>query len=114
MGNGVPSQDPLSSANRCAGRRRTEAARTELAEANRGLQAEISERKRTERWLLESEQRFRAYFEQGLVGMAMLSPCQAIIGGAKGTWSGGKHFALLTSARAADWPRCPTRPLAVT
>ena len=56
-----------------AGRRQTEAARAELAEANRGLQAEIAERKKAEQWLLESEQRFRAYFEQGLVGMVMLS-----------------------------------------
>ena len=45
----------------------------ELAEANRGLQTEIADRKRAERWLLESEQRFRAYFEQGFVGMVMLS-----------------------------------------
>jgi PAS domain S-box-containing protein len=56
-----------------AGRRRTEAARAELAEANRGLETEIAERKKAEQWLLESEQRFRAYFEQGLVGMVMLS-----------------------------------------
>jgi len=56
-----------------ASRRRTEAARAELAEANRGLQKEIGERQRAEQWLLESEQRFRGYFEQGLVGMAMLS-----------------------------------------
>jgi len=56
-----------------AGHRRTEAARAELAEANQGLQTEITERKKAERWLLESEQRFRAYFEQGLVGMVMLS-----------------------------------------
>ena len=56
-----------------AGRRRTEAARAELAEANRGLEAEIAERKKAEQWLLKSEQRFRAYFEQGLVGMVMLS-----------------------------------------
>ena len=56
-----------------ASRRRTEAARAELAEANRGLQKEIAERQQAERWLLESEQRFRGYFQQGLVGMAMLS-----------------------------------------
>jgi PAS domain S-box-containing protein len=56
-----------------ANRRRTEAARAELAEANRGLQKEIAERQQAERWLLESERRFRGYFEQGLVGMAMLS-----------------------------------------
>ena len=56
-----------------ASRRRTEAARAELADANRGLQKEIAERQQAEQWLLESEQRFRGYFEQGLVGMAMLS-----------------------------------------
>ena len=55
------------------GRRRTELAHAELAKANRELQTEITERKQAERWLLESEQRFRAYFEQGLVGMVMLS-----------------------------------------
>ena len=57
-----------------ASRRRTEAARAELATANRELQREISEREKAERWLLESEQRFRGCFEQGLVGMVMLSP----------------------------------------
>ena len=56
-----------------ASRRRTEAARAELADANRGLEKEIDERQQAEQWLLESEQRFRGYFEQGLVGMAMLS-----------------------------------------
>jgi PAS domain S-box-containing protein len=45
----------------------------ELAEANRSLEAEIADRKQAEQWLLESEQRFRGYFEQGLVGMAILS-----------------------------------------
>jgi PAS domain S-box-containing protein len=55
-------------------RRRTELARAELADANRGLQKEVADRRQAERWLLESEQRFRGYFEQGLVGMAMLSP----------------------------------------
>ena len=56
-----------------ASRRRTEAGRAELADANRGLQREIAERQRAEQWLLESERRFRGYFEQGLIGMAMLS-----------------------------------------
>ncbi|MGO9108412.1 MAG: PAS domain S-box protein [Thermoguttaceae bacterium] len=56
-----------------ASRRRIELAHEQLAEANRGLQKEIAERQQAERWLLESEQRFRGYFEQGLVGMAMLS-----------------------------------------
>ena len=45
----------------------------ELAEVNRKLQDEIVDRKQAEQWLLESEQRFRSYFEQGLVGMAILS-----------------------------------------
>jgi PAS domain S-box-containing protein len=54
-------------------RRRAENARGELAEANRSLAAEIAERRRAEQYLLESEQRFRGYFEQALVGMAMLS-----------------------------------------
>jgi PAS domain S-box-containing protein len=56
-----------------ASQRRTEAARAELADANRSLEKEIAERKQAERWLLESESRFRGYFEQGLVGMAILS-----------------------------------------
>jgi PAS domain S-box-containing protein len=56
-----------------ASRRRTEAARDELANANRELQKEIEERRRAEQWLLESEQRFRGCFEQGLIGMTMLS-----------------------------------------
>jgi PAS domain S-box-containing protein len=46
----------------------------EVVEANRQLQSEISERKQAEQWLLESEQRFRGYFEQGAAGMAILSP----------------------------------------
>lgn len=45
----------------------------ELAEANRNLETEILDRKQAEEWLLESEQRFRGYFEQGLVGMAILT-----------------------------------------
>ena len=45
----------------------------ELAEANRSLEGEIVDRKQAELWLLESEQRFRGYFEQGLVGMAILT-----------------------------------------
>lgn len=56
-----------------ASRRKTEIARAELADTNRELQKEIAERRQAERWLLESEQRFRGYFEQGLVGMAMLA-----------------------------------------
>jgi PAS domain S-box-containing protein len=45
----------------------------ELAKTNGELQNEIAERRQTEQWLLESEQRFRGYFEQGLIGMAILS-----------------------------------------
>lgn len=45
----------------------------ELAKANNELQTEIAERVQAEQWLLESEQRFRGYFEQGLVGMAILT-----------------------------------------
>jgi len=37
----------------------------ELAEANRRLESESAERKRAEQWLLESERRFRGYFELG-------------------------------------------------
>lgn len=45
----------------------------ELATANDDLQNEVAERRQAEHWLLESEQRFRGFFEQGLVGMAILS-----------------------------------------
>ena len=48
----------------------------ELATVNKELENEIAERKHAEQWLLESEQRFRGYFEQGLVGMAILSANQ--------------------------------------
>ncbi|HUT11710.1 MAG TPA: PAS domain S-box protein [Thermoguttaceae bacterium] len=46
----------------------------ELEEANRELQKEIAERKQAEQWLLQSEERFRSYFELGLIGMAIVSP----------------------------------------
>jgi PAS domain S-box-containing protein len=45
----------------------------ELAKANDELEREVADRRQAEQWLLESEQRFRGYFEQGLVGMAILS-----------------------------------------
>jgi PAS domain S-box-containing protein len=48
----------------------------DLAKANSDLENEVADRRRAEQWLLESEQRFRGYFEQGLVGMAILSPTQ--------------------------------------
>ncbi len=54
-------------------RRRAEMANAELADANRSLAVEIAERAKAENYLLESEQRFRGYFEQVLVGMAMLT-----------------------------------------
>jgi len=47
---------------------------TDLEAVNRQLAGEIADRKRAEQWLLESEERFRSYFELGLVGMAILSP----------------------------------------
>jgi PAS domain S-box-containing protein len=56
-----------------ASRRRIDLAHSEVADANLGLQDEIAERQQAERWLLESEQRFRGYFEQGMVGMVMIS-----------------------------------------
>ncbi|MBN2476344.1 MAG: PAS domain S-box protein [Pirellulales bacterium] len=46
----------------------------ELEQTNRELQSEIAERRLAEQWLLESEERFRSYFELGLVGMAIVSP----------------------------------------
>ena len=45
----------------------------ELAEANQSLENEIIDRRQAEQWLLESEQRFRGYFEQGVLGMAILT-----------------------------------------
>jgi PAS domain S-box-containing protein len=47
---------------------------TELEEANRELHKEIADRKQAEKWLLESEERFRSFFELGVVGMAIVSP----------------------------------------
>lgn len=45
----------------------------ELAEVNQNLESEIADRRKAEQWLLESEQRFRGYFEEGVVGMAILT-----------------------------------------
>ena len=56
-----------------ASRRRTKRPVPNWLRPTAGLQKEIAERQQAEQWLLESEQRFRGYFEQGLVGMAMLS-----------------------------------------
>lgn len=46
----------------------------QLAQANVDLKKEIADRVQTEKWLIESETRFRGYFELGVVGMVMLSP----------------------------------------
>lgn len=45
----------------------------ELEESNRRLEKEVADRAQAERWMLESEERFRGYFELGLVGMAVMS-----------------------------------------
>ena len=99
-----------------ASRRRTESARAELADANRGLQEEIAERQRAERWLLESEQRFRGYFEQALVGMAMLSADRdwievnhSTVPNARlfGTGTDGQSLDRSDSSRRLAWRRRP-------
>ena len=46
----------------------------ELTQANTALKAEIAERKRAENELRESEERFRATFEQAAVGIAHVAP----------------------------------------
>ena len=46
----------------------------ELEKANRELHKEITDRKQAEKWLMESEERFRSFFELGVVGMAIVSP----------------------------------------
>ena len=46
----------------------------QLADANVELKKEIADRVQAEKWLLESESRFRGYFELGVVGMAIPSP----------------------------------------
>ena len=46
----------------------------QLAKANDDLKKEIAERVQAEKWLIESETRFRGYFELGVVGMAILMP----------------------------------------
>jgi PAS domain S-box-containing protein len=45
----------------------------ELSQANLQLKREIEERRRVEEALRQSERRFRNYFEQGLIGMAVTS-----------------------------------------
>ena len=54
--------------------RRVVARTAELQRANQELQKEIADHKQAEWWLLQSEERFRSYFELGLVGMAVISP----------------------------------------
>jgi PAS domain S-box-containing protein len=46
----------------------------QLAQANTDLKKEIAERVQTEKWLIESETRFRGYFELGVEGMVILTP----------------------------------------
>jgi PAS domain S-box-containing protein len=53
--------------------RRVEERTLELAKANEQLKREVEERRRAEESLRQSERRFRDYFEQGLIGMAVTS-----------------------------------------
>ncbi len=46
---------------------------SELSRANEQLKREVEERRRAEEALQQSERRFRNYFEQGLIGMAVTS-----------------------------------------
>ncbi len=54
---------------------------SKVEERTRGLQAEISERKRTEAALRLSEEQFRRVFEAGPVGMAIIEPNLRIASG---------------------------------
>jgi PAS domain S-box-containing protein len=56
-------------------------ARYESGEASQIISAafDVTERKETERKLLASEQRFRSYFELGLIGMAITSPTKGCL-----------------------------------
>jgi PAS domain S-box-containing protein len=51
--------------------RRVEERTAQLREANAQLEREVEERRRAEESLRQSEERFRSYFVQGLVGMAV-------------------------------------------
>jgi PAS domain S-box-containing protein len=52
---------------------RVEERTADLAKANEQLKQEVEERRRAEESLRQSERRFRNYFEQGLIGMAVTS-----------------------------------------
>lgn len=56
-------------------------ARDEKGEARQVISAtfDITERKETEEKLIESEKRFRSYFELGLIGMAITSPTKGCL-----------------------------------
>ncbi|MBI5676419.1 MAG: PAS domain S-box protein, partial [Nitrospirae bacterium] len=51
----------------------------QLSGTNSSLRNEIEDRKRAEEVLRQSEERFRSYFELGLIGMAITSPDKGII-----------------------------------
>jgi two-component system cell cycle sensor histidine kinase/response regulator CckA len=51
----------------------------ELQHSNQALQLEVSEHKRVAIALRASEQRFRSYFELGLIGMAITSPAKTCL-----------------------------------
>jgi PAS domain S-box-containing protein len=51
----------------------------ELAQANDTLSAENRERKQAEKTLRETEERFRSYFELGLIGAAITSPSKGCL-----------------------------------
>ncbi|MEP7272870.1 MAG: MEDS domain-containing protein [Acidobacteriota bacterium] len=51
----------------------------ELSRINEDLKRELTERQRAEEALRASEERFRRYFELGLIGMAIISPAREVI-----------------------------------
>jgi PAS domain-containing protein len=54
-------------------RQRVNRAEPEIADPRPSPSNAGQDRRHAEQWLLKSEERFRGYFEQGLVGMAILS-----------------------------------------